>query len=107
MFKRDTKNSSQLILDPYYLKDPKLYEIFQKSLPPPEAYYFFHKSSDYIKINYEKPQNSIRQIFTNVPYTDFEKKWLKELDNIIDSNDAHKKIPFWWNDGMSLLYKLV
>ena len=101
MYKRDTKNFSQLIVDPYYCKDPKLYEIFQKCLPPREAYYFFHKPEDIIIIDKKKPENSVRRIFTNVPFTDFEKKWLKEFKKIIDSH-PDEIIPDEWDDGMSL-----
>ena len=101
MFKRDTKNFSQLIHEPYYCKDPKLYEIFKKCLPPREAYYFFHKPEDILIINKEKPENSVRRIFTNVPFTNFEKKWLKQLQKIIDSN-PDDIIPDGWDDGMSL-----
>ena len=101
MYKRDTKNFSQLIIDPYYCKDPKLYEIFKKCLPPKEAYYFFPKPEEILVIDRQKPENSVRRIFTNVPFTDFEKRWLKELQKIIDSN-PDEVIPDEWDDGMSL-----
>ncbi len=101
MYKRDTKNFSQLIIDPYYCKDPKLYEIFKKCLPPKEAYYFFPKPEEILVIDKQKPENSVRRIFTNVPFTDFEKRWLKELQKIIDSN-PDEVIPDEWDDGMSL-----
>ena len=101
MFKRCSKNFSQLIINPYYCKDPKLYEIFKKSLPPREAYYFFPKPEEILTIDQKKPQNSIRRIFTNVPFTNFEKKWLKELQKIIDSKPENI-IPAEWDDGMSL-----
>ena len=101
MFRRDTKEYSQLIVYPYYCRDPKLYEIFKKSLPPKEAYYFFHKPEDILIIDKKKPENSVRRIFTNVPFTDFEKKWLKDFQKIIDSNDDII-IPMGWDDGMSL-----
>ena len=79
MYIRDSKNFSYLLTNPYYLKDPKLYEIFQKSLPPKEAYYYFPKGDDIITIDYKKYENSSRKIFTNVPFTSFEKKCLKNL----------------------------
>ena len=101
MYKKDTKNFSQLIVDPYYCKDPKLYEIFKRCLPPKEAYYFFQKPEEIIVIDRKKPENSARRIFTNVPFTDFEKKWLKELKKIIDSH-PDEVIPDEWDDGMSL-----
>ena len=101
MFKRDTVNYSQLISDPYYCKDPKLYEIFKKCLPPREAYYYFPKPEEILVIDNNKPENSIRRIFTNVPFTKFEKKWLKELKEIIDEH-SDIVIPSGWDDGMSL-----
>ena len=101
MYKRDTKNYSQIIAEPYYCKDPKLNEIFKKCLPPREAYYFFPKPEEIITIDRQKPENSARRIFTNVPFTDFEKKWLKEFKKIVDSN-PNKVIPAEWDDGMSL-----
>ena len=101
MFKRDTKYFSQLLTNPYYTKDPKLFEIFQNCLPPREAYYFFHKNEDLITINYKKPENSSRKIFTNVPFTDFEKKWIKELNEIIDERNEIL-LPMGWTDGQTL-----
>jgi len=101
MFKRDTINYSQLISDPYYCKDPRLYEIFKKCLPPREAYYYFPKPEEILVIDNKKPENSIRRIFTNVPFTNFEKKWLKELKEIIDQQ-SDIMIPSGWDDGMSL-----
>ena len=101
MYLRDSKYFSHLLINPYYIKDPKLYEIFQKGLPPKEAYYFFPKGDDIITINYKKPENSSRKIFTNVPFTDFEKKWLKQLNKIIEQNDDII-IPPGWHDGLSL-----
>ncbi len=101
MFKRDTKSFSQLLTDPYYCKDPQLYEIFKKCLPPPEAYYYFPKPEDIITIDRKNPKDSIRKIFTNVPFTDFEQRWLKELKKVIDEH-PDDEIPDGWNDGMSL-----
>ena len=101
MYIRDSKNFSYLLTNPYYLKDQKLYEIFQKSLPPKEAYYYFPKGDDVITIDYKKYENSSRKIFTNVPFTSFEKKWLKEFNKIIEEKDDIS-IPPGWHDGLSL-----
>ena len=101
MYIKDSKNFSYLLTNPYYLKDPKLYEIFQKSLPPKEAYYYFPKGDDVITIDYKKYENSSRKIFTNVPFTSFEKKWLKEFNKIIEEKDDIS-IPPGWHDGLSL-----
>ena len=101
MFKRDSKLFSQLLIDPFYIKDPKLYEIFQKCLPPREAYYFFLKPEEIFIVDNQKHENSVRRIFTNVPFTNFEKNWLKQLQKIIDSH-PDDYIPDGWDDGMSL-----
>ena len=101
MYLRDTKFFSHLLINPYYLKDPKLYEIFQKGLPPKEAYYFFPKGDDVITIDHKKPENSSRKIFTNVPFTTFERKWLKKFNKIVEERDDIN-IPPGWHDGLSL-----
>ena len=41
--------------NPYYLSDPELYKIYQKSLPPPESYFYFPKGEEIIIINAIKP----------------------------------------------------
>ena len=101
MYLRDTKYFSHLLINPYYIKDPKLYEIFKSSLPPREAYYYFPKGDDIITINKKHLENSSRKIFTNVPFYDFEKEWLKKLNKIIDEKDDII-IPPGWHDGLSL-----
>ena len=101
MYLKDSKYFSHLLINPYYIKDPKLYEIFQKSLPPIEAYYYFPKGDDIITIDQKKPENSSRKIFTNVPFTSFEKKWLKKFNKLVDSRDDIN-IPPGWHDGLSL-----
>ena len=101
MYIKDSKNFSYLLTNPYYLKDQKLYEIFQKSLPPKEAYYYFPKGDDVITIDYKKYENSSRKIFTNVQFTSFEKKWLKKFNKIIEEKDDIS-IPPGWHDGLSL-----
>ena len=77
MYIKDLKNFSYLLTNTYYLKDPKLYELFLRSLPPKEAYYYFPKGDDVITIDHKNPENSSRKIFTNVQFTYFEKKCLK------------------------------
>ena len=101
MYIKDSKNFSYLLTNPYYLKDPKLYELFQKSLPPKEAYYYFPKGDDVITIDHKNPENSSRKIFTNVQFTSFEKKWLKKFNKIIEEKDDIS-IPPGWHDGLSL-----
>jgi hypothetical protein len=101
MYIKDSKNFSYLLTNPYYLKDPKLYELFLKSLPPKEAYYYFPKDDDVITIDHKNPENSSRKIFTNVQFTSFEKKWLKKFNKIIEEKDDIS-IPPGWHDGLSL-----
>ena len=101
MYLRDSKYYSHLLINPYYIKDPQLYKIFERGLPPREAYYFFPKEEDIITIDIKNPQNSSRKIFTNVPFTGFEKKWLRKLNKIIDERDD-VIIPPGWHDGLSL-----
>jgi len=43
--------------DPYYLKEPKLLELYNKSLPPKEAYYHFPPPDEIIIVNQKKPKN--------------------------------------------------
>ena len=32
--------------EPYYISDPDLFKIYKKSLPPPEAYFYFPKGEE-------------------------------------------------------------
>ena len=34
--------------NPYYISDPDLFKIYQKSLPPPESYFYFPKGEEII-----------------------------------------------------------
>ena len=93
----------EIIVDPFFIKDPELYEIFQKSLPPREAYYFFPKDKDVIELHKKKPQKNVRRIFINVPYLEYEQKWLDEYKKIIDKHPENK-LPDFWNDGLNLTF---
>ena len=93
----------EIIVDPFFIKDPELYEIFQKSLPPREAYYFFPKDKDVIELHKKKPQKNVRRIFINVPYLEYEQKWLDEYKKIIDKHPENK-LPNFWNDGLNLTF---
>ena len=57
--------------DPYYLKEPKLLELYNKSLPPKEAYYHFPPPDEIIIVNQKKPKKSFRRVYYNVPYNKF------------------------------------
>ena len=77
------------IEDPYYLKDPILLELYKKSLPPKESYYYFPKGEEIIIHNIKKPIKSLRRVFYNVPYTSdlmkgvYEKILLNDSCNLI------------------------
>jgi hypothetical protein len=47
--------------DPYYLKEPKLIEIYNKSLPPKEAYYHFPPPDEIIIINQKNQKNLLEE----------------------------------------------
>ena len=102
MYKPDTDSYSQIIKNPFYLKDPYLREIFQKCRPPKEAYFYFPKGEEII-IPHRKPEKNLRRIFYNVPYTDLEKKWLSDYNKIINSHPENK-IPDDWNDALNLVF---
>ena len=72
--------------NPFYLNDPKLLEIYNKSLPPKESYYYFPKGEEIITIHHKKPIKSIRRVFYNIKYTDYENKMLNQLKEIIKSH---------------------
>ena len=92
-----------IITEPYFIKDPELYEIFKKGIPPKEAYYFFPKGNDVIELHKKKPEKNIRRIFTNVPFLDVEKQWLEKYKEIL-AKHPETKLPDFWNDGLNLAY---
>ena len=102
MYKPDTEDYSQIIKNPFYLKDPSLRELFQKCRPPKEAYFYFPKGEEII-IPHRKPEKNLRRIYHNVPYTDLENKWLSDFKNIINSHPENK-IPNDWNDALNLTF---
>ena len=67
-----------IITEPYFIKDPELYEIFKKSIPPKEAYYFFPKGNDVIELHKKKPKKNIRRRLNNVPFLELKKQWLEK-----------------------------
>ena len=99
----DFSRFRELLLDPFYLKDPNLIELFKKSLPPRESYFYFPKGEEIIIWNKKKPEKSLRRIYINVPFNDLEKKWLVEFHKMI--NDHPENVfPDYWNDGLNLSY---
>ena len=89
--------------DPFYLKDQKLLELYNKCLPPEESYYYFPKGEEVIIINREKPIKSLRRIFYNQTYTTDEQNWLKEFKQLINSNPAIK-LPDYFDDYFLLAF---
>ena len=41
----------ELLVDYFFIKDPNLYEIFKKGLPPKEAYLYFPKGKEVIDLH--------------------------------------------------------
>ena len=93
----------EIIKEPFFLQDPELLEIFKRSIPPKEAYYFFPKDNDVIELHKKKPEKNVRRIFLNVPYLEYEQKWLDEYKKIIDKHPENI-IPYFWNDGLNLTF---
>ena len=92
-----------LLLNSFFIKDPELYEIFKKGIPPKEAYYYFPKGKEVIEINEKKPEKNNRRIFVNVPFLDIEKNWLEKYKEII-AKHPENKLPDYWNDGLNLTF---
>ena len=92
-----------LLVDSFFIKDPNLYEIFKKGLPPKEAYLYFPKGKEVIDLHDKKPEKNNRRIFVNVPYLEIEKIWLKAYKEIIEKHPENK-LPEYWNDGLNLAY---
>ena len=88
---------------PFYLNDPKLLDIYNKCLPPKESYYYFPKGEEIITINNKNPIKSIRRIFYNTKYTDYENKMLNQLKQIINSHSEFK-LPDYFLDYFVLMF---
>ena len=89
--------------DPYYLKDPKILELYQKCLPPKDAYYYFPEGEEIIIHNRKKPNKSLRRVHYNVPYTEQEKKWLADFKQLISSHpEIH--LPDFFEDYLLLAF---
>ena len=88
---------------PFYLNDPKLLEIYNKSLPPKESYYYFPKGEEIMTLNPKKPIKSIRRIFYNLKYTEYVNKLCQELKEIIKSH-TELKLPDYFDDYVILMF---
>jgi hypothetical protein len=101
--KNEYKYRKKEIIDPYYCKNPELFDLYKRSLPPNEAYYYFPKG-DEIMIYYEKkPEKALRRIFLGVPYTALEEKWIMEFKSEVAAH-PEIKLPEYWNDAINLRF---
>ena len=89
--------------NPFYLKDPKLLELYKKCLPPKEAYYYFPKGEDLIEYNTKKPKKSYRKIYHDLPFLDIEKKYISDYKQLI-SQHPEFKLPSFFDDGLLLRF---
>ena len=89
--------------DPFYLKDQKLLELYNKCLPPKEAYYYFPKGEEIIELNTKKPNKSYRKIYHNTPYSDIEKQFLNEFKKKLNEH-PELKIPEFIDDDILLRF---
>ena len=88
-------------VEPFYLTDPKYYEIYKKCIPPRESYYYFPKGEEIILLN-KKPIKSIRRVFYKMPYTNDEKQWLIDFKQLINSKSL--KLPYFFDDYLLLAF---
>jgi hypothetical protein len=88
-------------VEPFYLTDPKYYEIYKKCIPPRESYYYFPKGEEIIVPN-KKPIKSIRRVFYKMPYTNDEKQWLIDFKQLINSKSL--KLPYYFDDYLLLAF---
>ena len=88
-------------VEPFYLTDPKYYEIYKKCIPPRESYYYFPKGEEIIVPN-KKPIKSIRRVFYKMPYTNNEKQWLIDFKQLINSKSL--KLPYFFDDYLLLAF---
>ena len=62
--------------NPYYISDPELFKIYEKSLPPPEAYFYFPKGEEVIVINALKPENHYAEFLIMCQYMILNRNYL-------------------------------
>ena len=93
----------EIAVNSFFINDPNFSEIFRRSLPPKEAYYYFPKGEEIVIFNKNKPQKTLRRIYNNVTFTQREIEWISEFKKIINSHPENK-IPDFWNDGYNLAY---
>ena len=89
--------------DPFYLKDQKLAELFEKCKPPKEAYFYFPKGEEIIELNKKKPESSYRKLYYDVPVLEHEKYYINKLKEIIN-NHPELKLPEFFDDELLLRF---
>ena len=89
--------------DPFYLKDPKLLELFELCKPPKEAYFYFPKGEEIIELNTKSPQKSYRKIYYDVPVLEHEKYYINKLKQIINQH-PEIKLPDFIDDELLLRF---
>ena len=82
---------------PFYISDPFYYQRYLDSVPPKEAIYYFPKGNEIIIENAKKPSRSLRRIYMNTKFTQFEIKGLTEYNKIITQSGYI--IPDFWTDA--------
>jgi hypothetical protein len=102
-YNENVPQNKDLLINQFFLNDPTLFELYKRSLPPKDAYYYFPKGEEIIIFNNKKPEKSLRRIYTNVPYTEKEQNWLVEFKTLI-AKHPENKIPDYWNDGLNLAF---
>ena len=68
---------------PFDFNDPE----YKKSLPPEESYFYFPKGEEIIILNESNPFKSLRKIFYNAKYYQYEIQKLAEFNQLIKSNN--------------------
>ena len=86
----------------YYLYDPVLLARHLRARPKKEAYLYFPKKDDQVIENPKKPERTLRMIFTNVTFLEYEDMKLKEFYEKVEKNKSNPKkkleLPKWWNE---------
>ena len=102
MENRKGKLAKELV-DPFYLKDPLLKELFEKCKPPKEAYFYFPKGEEIIELNRKKPENSYRKIYYDVPVLEHERYYINKLKELINKH-SEIKLPVFFDDELLLRF---
>ena len=89
--------------DPYYIKDPKIFELYSRCLPPEESYFYFPKGNEIIVIDQKNFKETDRKIYYNVQMLDQEVRYLNELKNMI-KNKNEIQLPEFCDDFLLLRF---